>query len=60
MQEDKCFNFFIYLDTDYKQKDKRPTKEIREEMNLSLLGILGYSSKESFNYLNKLEKENYN
>lgn len=41
---------FIYFDST-KTKDKRSNKELREELNYSQLGILGYNFKESKRYI---------
>ena len=53
MNEDKTTRdyTFIYFDTKYDQLDKRPNKVVNEEINLSMLGILGYNFEDSMNFI---------
>lgn len=50
-------NTFIYFETDYKRKpDNRLNKEVRKELNFSLLGILGFSYEEAKRYIKEDKK----
>ncbi len=57
MSNKQIEDIFYYKDLGGSQKDKRPIKEIREELYLSLLGILGYNSKEAFKYIEQIQLE---
>lgn len=46
----------ISFETDYPNLDRRPIKELREEINYSQLGIMGYSFKEAKRYIKYDEK----